>query len=75
MRYDYKCVECGHAFEGEAKMADPCPPCPGEPGACATAPAGSLICGGKTVKVFKAAAPVHFKGGGWFKDGYSKGGR
>lgn len=60
--YDYKCKKCGHIFEGQAKMNDPCPECP------------QPLCGGVTEKVFIKAAPVHFQGGGWAASGYSKGG-
>jgi putative FmdB family regulatory protein len=61
MKYDYRCKKCGHIFEGEAKMADPCPECP------------QLLCGGVTEKLFTRAAPVHFHGRGWAADNYSKG--
>jgi hypothetical protein len=53
--YDYKCKTCGHRWEGVAKMNDPCPPC--------------VQCGLESQKVF-GAAPIHFHGSGWAKDGY-----
>lgn len=56
--YDYKCRKCGHRFEGEARMASPCPACP------------RADCGGTTEKTF-GPVPAHFRGGGWAKDGYS----
>ena len=69
--YDYKCKICGHVWEGVAKMNDPCPPCPREVGEgfSASQAMGKVLCGGETQKVF-GAAPVHFHGSGWAKDGY-----
>jgi len=73
--YDYKCTVCGHVFEVRAKMDAPPPCCPRlvlddvVPGVL-PAPVGT--CGGATGKTFALAAPVHFHGGGWAKDGYSK---
>jgi putative FmdB family regulatory protein len=63
MTYAYKCRQCGHKFDGQAKMADPCPPCP--------------QCGGETAKTYDwgSAPAVRFDGGGWAKDLYSKAGK
>lgn len=77
--YDYKCQKCGHTFEGEAKMNDPCPPCPNFMGTSASVfndPMGGVfqpvVCAGTTIKQFTSVPPAHFNGGGWAKDGYSK---
>lgn len=71
--YDYKCLSCGHRFEGVAKMNDPNPPCPHEPPQGMTCEV-TAPCGGDTQKVFSTgnAPAVQFNGGGWAKDGYSK---
>ena len=73
--YDYKCSKCGHTFEGVAKVNDPNPPCPvhtmvPDPPPCQR---GMYLepCEGPTEKVISAVA-IHFQGGGWAKDGYSK---
>lgn len=72
--YDFKCRECGHVFEWRKGMNDPNPPC------CAVerqVEANEVVmCGGPTDRLFTLAAPpVHFHGGGWAKDNYSKGGK
>ena len=53
--YDFRCKVCGHKWEAAQKMTDPNPKCK---------------CGEEAEKVFNKAAPVHFHGGGWAKDGY-----
>lgn len=67
--YDFKCQKCGHEFERNQKMSDPNPPCPWSDGPTKQS---ETECGGETKKMFKSASPVHFNGGGWAKDGYSK---
>ncbi len=77
MLYCYKCPECGHKFEGQAGMNDPCPPCPNEV-TNPDRPEGqrggyTKTCGGTTEKDYNwgKAPGVQFKGGGWAADGYS----
>lgn len=69
--YDFRCCKCGYEFERYQKMNDPNPPCPIVPPEDMTCEIKDT-CGGPTKKMFKSAAPVHFNGGGWAKDGYSK---
>jgi putative FmdB family regulatory protein len=55
--YEYKCKLCGKHTENIQKFSDPeITKCP--------------HCGGLLERVVSAAA-ISFKGGGWFKDGYS----
>jgi len=63
--YKYRCQQCGHVFEGQAKMSDPNPPCP--------ANVNDKPCASKVEKDFDwgCAPAVQFRGGGWAKDGYS----
>ena len=58
-RYDFKCLDCGHVFEGSKKMREPSLPCE--------------ECGGPTSVHFGggAAPQAHFQGGGWAKDNYA----
>jgi len=72
--YDFKCKKCGQIEERTQGMNDPNPSCTviihtaSDPEMD-----GSHECGGDTEKVFSGkAASVHFQGGGWAKDGYSK---
>lgn len=61
--YDFRCRVCGHQWEATIKMADPNPKC--ERPTEAPEP-----CNGESEKVFCRAAPVHFHGKCWAKDGY-----
>jgi putative FmdB family regulatory protein len=55
--YEYKCKQCKKHTEHIQKFSDPeITKCP--------------LCGGPLERVISAAA-IYFKGGGWFKDGYS----
>jgi putative FmdB family regulatory protein len=55
--YEYECKQCGKHTEKIQKFSDPeITKCP--------------HCGGMLERVVSAAA-ISFKGGGWFKDGYS----
>ena len=55
--YEYKCKQCKKHTEHIQKFSDPeITKCP--------------LCGGSLERVISAAA-ISFKGGGWFKDGYS----
>jgi|BarGraIncu00222A_1022003.scaffolds.fasta_scaffold71970_2 putative FmdB family regulatory protein len=55
--YEYKCKQCKKHTEHIQKFSDPeITKCP--------------LCGGPLERVISAAA-ISFKGGGWFKDGYS----
>ena len=57
MRVEYKCKQCKKHTEKIQKFSDPeITECP--------------HCGGPLERVVSAAA-ISFKGGGWFKDGYS----
>ncbi len=72
--YAYKCEQCGHQFEGFARMSEPCPPCP-QLSIVETdeSKANQAVrCGGTTVKTFNYVPPAHFQGGGWAKDLYHK---
>jgi len=55
--YEYKCKQCNKHTEHIQKFSD------AEITVCPH-------CGGKLERVISAAA-ISFKGGGWFKDGYS----
>lgn len=58
--YEYKCDHCGFSFEIQQKFSDePLKKCTDE------------NCTGELKKVI-FSNPIEFKGGGWFKDGYSK---
>ena len=56
--YEYVCESCSTEFEKLMRMSDPKPPCP--------------ECGATDVKKMVSAAAFSLKGGGWYKDGYSK---
>ncbi|MFK7930167.1 MAG: FmdB family zinc ribbon protein [Myxococcota bacterium] len=56
--YEYRCPECGNEFEKLQKISDPIPQCP--------------TCGAGEVKKKVSASAFVLKGGGWYKDGYSK---
>lgn len=57
--YEFECEKCGHQFERMQKISDPPPKvCP--------------KCHGKVRKKISATS-FHLKGGGWYKDGYTKG--
>jgi putative FmdB family regulatory protein len=59
--YEYKCSACERVFEVHQKISD--------------APLTACSeCGGEVKKLVSAAA-FHLKGGGWYADGYSSGGR
>ena len=69
--YDFKCEVCGRRWEAVQKMSDPNPKC----GAVLehSKQNGEHIyseCAGESEKVFGKAAPIHFHGSGWAKDGY-----
>ena len=78
--YDFKCRKCGHVFERWQRMSDPNPECPeielkdGGVSKEGTPKSKEAVrCRGATDKVFRSvAAPVHFHGGGWAADNYSK---
>lgn len=73
--YNYKCKQCGHEFEGFARMNDPCPPCPEltiTPPAVEGKANQAVRCGGETIKTFNYVPPAHFHGGGWAADNYHK---
>lgn len=56
--YEYSCKKCGKKFEQFQKISDaPIEKCSN--------------CGGKVSRLISAAA-FSLKGGGWYKDGYSK---
>lgn len=63
--YDFKCKVCGHRWEATIKMTEENPRC--EKLVYAPDPCS---CGGESEKVFGKAAPVHFHGKCWAKDGY-----
>jgi putative FmdB family regulatory protein len=77
--YSYKCPTCGHRFDAVAKMSDACPPCPAPVVSWQSWPdrEGQVgltqACGAIVEKVITGAAAVHFAGGGWAADGYSRG--
>ena len=57
--YNYKCSECGHQFELFQSMKDePLKTCP--------------ECSRDTLDRLVFSTNFVLKGGGWFKDGYSK---
>ncbi len=58
--YEYRCTKCGHHLEIIQKMGDRLRR------KCAE-------CGGKLDKLVSRAA-FQLKGGGWYSEGYSKGG-
>ena len=60
--YEYGCEKCGEVFEVMQKMSD-------KP--LKTHKTDEKQCGGKLTKLMSSNA-FHLKGGGWFKDGYSK---
>jgi len=56
--YDYECMDCGHTWEQEQRMADdPLKECP----KCKKETAKRLISGGTSFQLI---------GGGWAKEGY-----
>tara|TARA_R100000152_G_C6766477_1_gene191486 strand:+ start:812 stop:1021 length:210 start_codon:yes stop_codon:yes gene_type:complete len=57
--YEFMCESCEYRFDRLQKYDAKFPQCPKEG------------CGGKTVKLISAPSFV-LKGGGWYKDGYSK---
>ena len=58
-RYDYRCSECGHAFElRQSFSSEPVAECPD--------------CAGLATRQFHAP-PVFFKGSGWYVNDYGKG--
>lgn len=59
--YDYQCSKCGIIFEYEVTLAD------------IDKEVRCLNCNGSCKRLMSAPA-FHLKGGGWAKDGYSKGG-
>uniref|UniRef100_UPI0040570628 FmdB family zinc ribbon protein n=1 Tax=Candidatus Electronema sp. TaxID=2698783 RepID=UPI0040570628 len=59
--YEYKCSSCDKVFEVQQKISDP------PLTACSE-------CGGEMKKLVSASA-FHLKGGGWYADGYSSGGK
>ncbi len=56
--YEYVCESCSNRFEKLMRMSDAKPDCP--------------ECGAAEVKKQVSAAAFSLKGGGWYKDGYSK---
>lgn len=59
--YEYRCQTCGHEFEKLQRISDrPIKKCPD--------------CGGATEKLFSLSS-FSLTGGGWYSDGYSKGGK
>ena len=60
--YEYGCEKCGEVFEVMQKISD-------KP--LTTHKDDEKKCGGKLTKLMSSNA-FHLKGGGWFKDGYSK---
>jgi putative FmdB family regulatory protein len=58
-KYDFRCQQCGHTFEAEKRMSDPCPPC--------------SQCGEQTTVYFGGGGSpkAHFTGGGWAADNYA----
>tara|TARA_R110000824_G_scaffold244248_5_gene432996 strand:+ start:111 stop:296 length:186 start_codon:yes stop_codon:yes gene_type:complete len=55
--YDFKCTSCEHVFEIRQKYKDPSPLCE--------------ECDEPTERLISSTSFV-LKGGGWYKDGYSK---
>ena len=55
--YDFKCKSCEHTFEVLQKYSDDNPPCE--------------ECGKDTERLISKTSFI-LKGGGWYKDGYSK---
>lgn len=60
--YEYGCEKCGEVVEVMQKISDK--PLKNHRG-------DGITCGGKMTKLISSNA-FHLKGGGWFKDGYSK---
>ena len=59
-RYDYRCGQCGHAFElRQSFSSEPVATCP--------------ECSGVAKRLIHAP-PVFFKGSGWYVNDYGKGG-
>lgn len=76
-KYDFRCQQCGHTFEGEKRMSDPCPPCPKvvDHGAWGEDRVYSQCSGQTTVYFGGGSAPkAHFAGGGWAADNYGSSG-
>lgn len=60
--YEYACDACGHEFEREQRMSeDPIKKCP--------------KCGKMKARRMIGGASFILKGGGWYADGYSSGGK
>lgn len=60
--YEYRCVECGHELEVWARVSDP------PPEAC---PA----CNEPSLRKAVSRTSFQLKGGGWYAQGYSNGGK
>ena len=65
--YEYRCQKCGFKFEIKQKIDEKPPHCNNK------VISGSVerICGGKCDKLISKSS-FSLKGGGWYKDGYSK---
>lgn len=59
--YDYECQDCGHTFEISQRISE-------------KALADCPVCQQPKLRRLITAAAFHLKGGGWYKDGYGKGG-
>ena len=59
--YEYMCPECNKRVEELQGFDDPPPKC--------------KKCNKAMTKCFPKSVSFHLKGGGWFKDGYHKGGK
>lgn len=59
--YEYKCSACERVFEMQQKISDP------PLTVCSE-------CGGNVKKMLSVSS-FHLKGGGWYADGYSSGGK
>jgi len=65
--YEYKCQKCDHLFEILQRNDKIAPICKYIP------PSGSIeqICGGECKRLISKSS-FSLKGGGWYKDGYTK---
>ena len=68
--YEYKCQSCGFSFEIMQKINDAPPICKNTPHTGST----EQLCGGKCEKLISKSS-FSLKGGGWYKDGYTKVGK
>jgi len=59
--YEYRCTDCEHQFEKLVRSFSPDASCP----KCESGDVVKLVSGGGFI----------LKGGGWYADGYSKGGK